>query len=70
MKIIIDIIRINSFILTNHSPAVEKLNNGLDERLFKLNKNIPTAELIKINLFIYYSHVYLIIEVKLKIGNS
>jgi hypothetical protein len=64
---IISIIRINLFISVNYFPAVEKLNNGLDGRSFKLNENIFTAELIKIN-FSRLSHTYLMIEVRLKIG--
>jgi hypothetical protein len=47
----INMIRINFFISANHSPAVEKLNNGLNGRLLKLNEDIFTAELIKINFF-------------------
>jgi hypothetical protein len=62
--------RINLFILINYSPAVKRLNNGLNERLFKLNENIPTVKLIKINLFTSYSYIYLIIKIKFKIGNS
>jgi hypothetical protein len=67
---IINMIRINFFILTNHSPAVEKQNNGLNGRPFKLSENIFIAGLIKINLFTSYGHAYLIIEVRFKIGNS
>jgi hypothetical protein len=63
-------IRINFFILINYPPAVEKLNNGLNERLFKLNKNIFTVKLIKINFSTSHNHTYLIIVVKLKIRNS
>jgi hypothetical protein len=63
-------IRINSFILANYLLAVEKLNNGLNEYLSKLNEDILTAELIKINFSISYNYVYLIIEVKFKIGDS
>jgi hypothetical protein len=61
--------KINSFILTNHPPAVEKLNNGLDGRPSKLSENMSTAELIKINFSTFYSYIYLIIEVKFKIGD-
>jgi hypothetical protein len=43
---IVNMIKINHFILANHPPAVEKLNNGLDGRLSKLNEDIFTAELI------------------------
>jgi hypothetical protein len=64
---IINIIRINFFISTNHLPAVEKLDNGLDGRLFKLSGNIFIAALIKINLFTPYNYAYLIIEVRFKI---
>jgi hypothetical protein len=63
-------IKVNSLILTNHPPAVEKLNNGLDERLFKLNENISTVKLIKINFFTSHGHAYLIIEIRFKIGDS
>jgi hypothetical protein len=66
---IINVIRINLFILINYPPAVEKLDNELNERSFKLNENIFIVKLIKINLFISYSHIYLIIEIKFKIGN-
>jgi hypothetical protein len=65
---IIDMMRINLFILANHSLAVEELNNGLDGRSLKLNGNIFIAELIKINLFTPHGHTYLIIEVRFKIG--
>jgi hypothetical protein len=43
--------KINLFILTKYFPAVEKLDNGLNGRLFKLNEDIFTAKLIKINFF-------------------
>jgi hypothetical protein len=70
MEITINIIKINFFISVNYFPAVKKLDNGLNERLFKLNKNIFTAELIKINFSIPYNYAYLMIEIRLKIGNS
>jgi hypothetical protein len=60
-------IKVNPFILINYSPAVEKLNNGLNGRSFKLNENIFTAKLIKINFSTPYNYIYLIIEVRLKI---
>jgi hypothetical protein len=60
--------KINSFILVNYFLAVEKLDNGLDGYLFKLNENIFIAKLIKINFFTPYNHTYLMIEVRLKIG--
>jgi hypothetical protein len=63
-------IRINSFILINYSPAVKRLNNGLNERLSKLSENIFTAKLIKINFSTPYDHAYLIIEIKFKIRDS
>jgi hypothetical protein len=63
----INIIRINLLILINYSLAVKKLDNGLNERLFKLNGNISTAKLIKINLFTPHNHIYLMIEIKFKI---
>jgi hypothetical protein len=63
-------IKINPFTSVNHPPAVEKLYNGLNRRLFKLNENISTAELIKINFSTSYSYIYLIIEIKFKIRNS
>jgi hypothetical protein len=69
MGIIINILKVNLLILTNHPPAVKELDNGLDGRLFKLNENIFIAKLIKINLFTFYGHTYLIIKVKFKIGN-
>jgi hypothetical protein len=63
--------KINFFISTNYSPAVKKkLNNGLDGRLFKLNENILTIKLIKNNFFSSYNYIYLMIEIRLKIGNS
>jgi hypothetical protein len=67
---IIDMMKINFLISTNYSSAVEKLNNGLDERLFKLSEDILTAELIKINFFTPHGYVYLIIKIRFKIGNS
>jgi uncharacterized protein YkvS len=59
--------KINSLISVNHSFAVEKLDNGLDGRLFKLNENIFIVKLIKINFFTPYSHIYLMIEIRFKI---
>jgi hypothetical protein len=67
---IINVMRINFFILINYSPAVEKLDNGLNERLFKLSENISTVELIKINFFASYNYIYLKIEVRFKIRDS
>jgi hypothetical protein len=65
---IINIIKINSFILINYPPAVKELDNELNEYLFKLSGNISTAELIKINFSTPHGYIYLIIEVRLKIG--
>jgi hypothetical protein len=70
MRMTINIIKINLFISVNHSPAVEKLNNGLNERSFKLNENRFIAELIKINFFMFHDHIYLIIEIRFKIKDS
>jgi hypothetical protein len=67
MGTIINIMKINFFISINHPPAVEKLDNGLNERSSKLNESIPTAELIKINLSISHNYAYLIIEIRFKI---
>jgi hypothetical protein len=67
---IINMMRVNPFISVNYSSAVEKQNNGLNGYLFKLNENIFTAKLIKINFFTSYNYIYLIIEVRFKIGNS
>jgi hypothetical protein len=67
---IINIIKINPFISTNYLPAVEKLDNELNGRSSKLNENIFTAKLIKINFSTPYNYVYLIIEVKFKIEDS
>jgi hypothetical protein len=64
---IINMMKINFFILVNYSPAVEKLNNELHECLFKLSEDIFTVGLIKINFFILYNYTYLIIEVRFKI---
>jgi hypothetical protein len=64
----IDIMRINFLILINHPLAVEELDNGLDGRPFKLNESIFIAELIKINFSTPYSYIYLMIEVRFKIG--
>jgi hypothetical protein len=55
------------FILINYFLAVEKLDNGLDGRLSKLNGNMFTVGLTKINFFTPYGHIYLMIEVRLKI---
>jgi hypothetical protein len=60
--------KINFLILINHSLAFEKLDNGLDGRPFKLNENILTAKLIKINFSTPHNHIYLIIKIKFKIG--
>jgi hypothetical protein len=68
MGTIINVIKVNFLILVNYFPAVEELDNGLNGRLFKLNEGILTVELIKINFFTPYSYIYLIIEVRLKIG--
>jgi hypothetical protein len=64
---IINIIRINLFILINYLLAVEELDNGLNEYPSKLNENISTAELIKTNLSTPHDYAYLIIEIRLKI---
>jgi hypothetical protein len=69
MKIIIDIIRINPLISINHFFAVEKQNNGLNGRPFKLSESILIIGLIKINLSTPYNYAYLIIEIRFKIGN-
>jgi hypothetical protein len=66
----INIIKINLFISVNHSPAVEKLNNGLNGRSFKLSENIFIAELIIINFLTFHDHIYLIIEIRFKIRDS
>jgi hypothetical protein len=66
---IINMIKINPFISANHSPAVKKLDNGLNGCLFKLSENIFIAGLIKINFSTLYDYAYLIIEVRLKIGD-
>jgi hypothetical protein len=68
MRTIINIIRINSFILVNYSLTVEKLDNGLNGRPPKLNGNILTAGLIKTNFSTPYNYTYLMIEVRFKIG--
>jgi hypothetical protein len=49
---------------------IEKLDNGLNRRLFKLNENIFIAKLIKINFSTPYNYAYLMIEIKFKIENS
>jgi hypothetical protein len=67
MRTIIDMIKINFFILINYFLAVEELDNGLDGYSFKLNKNIFIAKLIKINFFTPYDYTYLMIEVRFKI---
>jgi hypothetical protein len=67
MGTIINIIKINFFILINYFPAVEKLNNGLNEYSSKLNGDMFTTELIKINFFTPHDHIYLMIEIKFKI---
>jgi hypothetical protein len=59
--------KINFLISANYSSAVKELDNGLNERLFKLNGDIFIAELIKINFFTPYDYIYLMIEVRLKI---
>jgi hypothetical protein len=61
--------KIHSFISINYPPAVEKLDNELNGYLFKLNEDISIAKLIKINLFISYSYIYLMIKVRFKIGD-
>jgi hypothetical protein len=63
-------IKINLFILINHPPVVKKLNNGLNERLFKLSEDISIVRLIKINFSTFYNYTYLIIEIKFKIRDS
>jgi hypothetical protein len=68
MGTIINMIRINFLISANYLLVVEKLNNGLNGRLFKLSGSMPIVELIKINLFTSYNHIYLMIEVKFKTG--
>jgi hypothetical protein len=70
MGMTINIMKINLFILINYSPAVEKLDNGLDGRLFKLNEDIFTVKLIKINFSTFYGHAYLIIEIRFRIRDS
>jgi hypothetical protein len=65
---IINIIKVNFFISVNHSLAVEKLNNGLNERLSKLSGSISTVKLIKINFSTPYDYAYLMIEVRFKTG--
>jgi hypothetical protein len=65
---IINILKINFLISANYLLAVKKLDHGLDGRSSKLNGNISVAELIKINLSTSYGYVYLMIEVRFKIG--
>jgi hypothetical protein len=60
--------KINFLISINYFLAVEKLDNGLNGRLSKLNGNIFIVKLIKTNFFTPYGYIYLIIEVRLKIG--
>jgi hypothetical protein len=67
---IIGIMKINFFISTNYPPAVRELNNGVDGRPFKLNKDIFIVRLIQINFSTPYGHAYLMIEVRFKIGDS
>jgi hypothetical protein len=64
---IINIMKINSFTSVNYLLAVEELGNGLNGRLFKLNENTSTAELIKINFSTPYDYIYLMIEIRFKI---
>jgi hypothetical protein len=66
----INVMKINFLILINYPPAVEKLDNGLDGNSFKLNEDIFIVELIKINFSTFYSHTYLIIEIRFKIRDS
>jgi hypothetical protein len=68
MGTIIDMMRVNFLILINHSLAVEKLDNGLNGRLFKLSEDIFIIGLIKINFFTPYNYTYLMIKVRFKIG--
>jgi hypothetical protein len=63
-------IKINLFILTNYFSAVEELDNGLNERSFKLNENIFIVKLIKINFSTFHDYIYLIIKIKIKIEDS
>jgi hypothetical protein len=70
MGTIINIMKINLFISINYFPAVKKLNNGLDGRLFKLSEDIFIVKLIKIKFSTLYSYAYLIIKVRFKIGDS
>jgi hypothetical protein len=65
--IIINMMKVNLLILINYFPVVEKLDNGLNGRPFKLNGDIFIAKLIKINFSTSYSHIYLMIEVRFKI---
>jgi hypothetical protein len=66
----ISVIKINPFISINYPPAVKKLDNGLNEYLFKLNEDISTTKLIKINFSTLYGYIYLMIEIRFKIGDS
>jgi hypothetical protein len=66
----INIMRINFFISANHSSAVKKLDNGLDEYLFKLSESIFTVKFIKKNFSTFHDYIYLIIEVRFKIRDS
>jgi hypothetical protein len=63
-------IKINPFISINYPPAVDELNNGLDGNPPKLSESIFTVELIKINFSTPYGYIYLMIEMRFKIGNS
>jgi hypothetical protein len=65
---IINIMKIIFLILINYFLAVKKLDNGLNERSFKLSGNISIAKLIKINLSTPHNYIFLMIEVRLKIG--
>jgi hypothetical protein len=68
MGTIINVIRINFLISVNYPLAVEELDNGLNGRPSKLSENIFIAGLIKINLSMSYGYIYLIIEIRLRIG--
>jgi hypothetical protein len=68
MGTIIDIMKINFLILVNHFFAVEELGNGLNGYSFKLSGNIFIVGLIKINFFTPYGYIYLMIEIRFKIG--
>jgi hypothetical protein len=68
VETIIKIIKINFLISINYLSAVEELDNGLNEYSIKLNESILTAELIKITFSTPHNYIYLMIEVRLKIG--